>query len=248
MSFKVYRGWAIMHDARQPRWTQSTTDGTTVTATRVLPRLATRAGVIGSVPESNPDYVTAGLGAATVFMKDVIQILVPSVVSSLGSGMVFGPAPDFNGSWSWLNIQDEDKNPVRENGYFFSRYEYFCKQLENAQNVHVLIYRRCMQTQRGRCAVELGSDAADSSKLSSAPVAADFSSTNRTVVLHLANKLTAGQGDKVTVTNDAGATFTAYIAKDSGAKTYTLMWAAGGNAPSAVTEIDDTTKVVVTVG
>lgn len=249
MSFKVYRGWAIMHDPRQPRWTNATTTSTVVTATRVLPRRATRAGVIGSIPESNPAYVTAGLGAATVFMKNVVQILVPSVVSSLGSGMVFGPAPDFNGAWSWLNIQDAKDNPLKENGYFFSRYEYFCKQLEYAQDVHVMIYRRCMQSKKTGCAVEADDDAADSTTLASAPAAGDFSADNCTVVLSLNKKLTAGAGDKVTVKKDDTNTFTAYIAADDAAPKYTLFWVSGAtNAPTAVTEINDTAVVTVTVG
>ncbi len=248
MSFKVYRGWAIMHDPRQPRWNSATVTASTVTATRVLPRQATKAGIVGYIPESNPGYVTASLGAATVFMKNVIQILVPSVVSSLGTGMVFGPAPDFNGAWSWLNIQDAKDNPLKENGYFFSRYEYFCKLLEYAQDVHVIIYRRCMQSRKTGCAVESESTAADSASLASAPAADDFSAANDTVVLTLTKKLTAGVGDKVTITNDADQQFTAWIAQDNAAPTYTFMWVdSSTNAPAAVTEINDTTKVVVSV-
>jgi len=249
MSFKVYRGWAIMHDARQPRWDITSSDGTDVTCTRVNPRRATKAGIIGSIPESNPSYVMAGLGAATVFMKNVIQILVPSALTSLGSGMSFGPAPDFNGSWKWVNILDEDTNPLGENGYFFSRYEYFCKQLEYAQDVHVIVYRRCMQSKKTGCSVEKDSDAADTAALATAPAAGDFSSTNRTVVLNLAKKLTAGVGDKVTITTDDGDLLTAYIAADNAAPKYTFMWASGAaNAPSAVTELDGVTTTSVTVG
>jgi len=248
MSFKTYRGWAIMHDPRQPRWNNSTTTSTVVTAARVLPRQATRAGVVGYIPESNPAYVTASLGAATVFMKNVIQIMVPAVVSSLGTGMVFGPAPDFNGSWSWLNIQDAKENPLKESGYFFSRYEYFCKQLEYAQDVHVIIYRRCMQSRKTGCLVESESGSADSAGLASAPAATDFSAANDTVVLTLTKKLTAGVGDKVTITNDAGLAFTAWIAQDNAAPTYTFMWVDNStNAPTSEADINDTTKTTVSV-
>jgi hypothetical protein len=147
-----------------------------------------------------------------------------------------------------LNIQDAKDNPLKENGYFFSRYEYFCKQLEYAQDVHVIIYRRCMQSRKTGCAVESNSGSADSAGLASAPVAADFSGANYTVVLTLTKKLTAGVGDKVTITNDAGSQFTAWIAQDNAAPTYTFMWVSGStNAPTDVADINDTTKTTVSV-
>jgi hypothetical protein len=247
MGFRVYRGWAIVHDPRQPRWNISTYDATDVTCTRVLPRRSTRAGVIGTVPETNPDYMLANLGVATVFLNSAIQILVPSAVSSIG-GMSFGPAPDFNGAWTWINIKNEDTNPLGENGYFFSRYEYFCKMLEYSQDVHVLLYKRCNQSLKTVCLAQLEPDAASVGTLSVAPVAADFSSTLRQVTLTLGNKITAGVGDAVTVTNDAGANFAATIVDDSEAPTYTIGWLSGGaNVPSAVTEVDlvGTTKITV---
>jgi hypothetical protein len=247
MSFKVYRGWAIMHDLRQPRWNLSTFTSTTVTATRQLPRRATRDGVIGKVPETDPAYMTSVLGAATVFMNKTIQILVPSVVQNL-AGMTFGPSPDFNGSWKFLVIPNEQDNPLSENGYFFSRYEYFCKLLDYAQDIHVILYRRCTQSLRSLCPVELTSDAASSGTLAVHTPAADFSAANRQVILTLDKTLKAKVGDAVTVTNDASATFAAVILDDSAAPTYTLGWLSGGsNVPSAVTEVDlvGTCKVTV---
>ena len=247
MSFKVYRGWAIMHDLRQPRWNMSTYDATDVTCVRVNARRATRNGIIGQMPESDPAYVTATLGAATVFMNNVIQILVPSAVSSL-AGMSFGPSPDFNGSWKWLNIQSEQDNPVNENGYFFSRYEYFCKLLEYSQDVHVILYKRCTQSLRSQCPVELVSAAASSGTLAVITAAADFSAANRQVSLTLGNLLKAGVGSPVTVTNDASADFAATIIDDSLAPTYRIGWLSGGaNVPTAVGEVDlpGTCKITV---
>lgn len=247
MSFRVFRGWAIMHDLRQPRWNISTYTATTVTATRQLPRRSTRVGIIGTIPETDPDYMMAQLGVATVFMNNSIQILVPSVVQSL-AGMTFGPSPDFNGSWKWLNIPSEQDNPLSENGYFFSRYEYFCKMLEYSQDITVILYKRCTQSLRSVCPIELESEAASSGTLTVQTAAADFSATNRQVSLTLGNTLKAGVGAAVTVTNDAGVNFAATIIDDSAAPTYKLGWlAAGSNVPTAVGEVDlvGTCKVTV---
>ena len=248
MSFRVYRGWAFIHDPRQPRWALATDDGTTVTCTRVNPRRATRPGIIGYIPETDPNYIMAPLGAMTVFMNNVIQILVPSVVDSLGTGMTFGPAPDFNGSWKWLNIQNEDTNPVNEIGYFFSRYEYFCKLLEYSQDCHVILYRRCKQSLKTQCPAELTSSAKDTQSLLNIPASGDFSATNFTVVLTLAGNLTGGEGDQVTIKKDNGDSFTANIADDSNAPTYKFVWNTGTtNAPSAVGDMNDPAIVTVTV-
>jgi len=248
MGFRLYRGWALMHDARQARF-EPTQYGATITCARVNPRRATRAGIIGRVPETNPDYITATLGTAVVFLSNVLQILVPSTVNSLGSGMTFGPAPDFNGQWQWLNIPHLETNPMSENGFFFSRYEYFVKPLEYAQDAIVLLYRRCTQTLRTGCAVE----AQDSAELGPVamtviPVAADFSSANRLVTLTLADVLDAALGDQVTINTNDGDDFTAYITEDSKAPIYTFGWLSGAtNAPAAVTELDDPAIVTVTV-
>ena len=248
MGFKVYRGWALMHDPRQPRWTIASTTASVVTCTRVLPRRATRVGVVGTIPETEPDYIMAPLGAASVFMNNVIQILVPSAVSSLGTGMTFGPAPDFNGSWSWVNIKNDVTNPLGEVGYFFCRYEYFCKLLEYSQDVHVILYRRCMQSLKSVCAAELESSSSNTANLATITPSANFDATNCTVILQLAKKLTAGTGDAVTITNDSSVDFAATIADDSMAPTYKFAWISGGaNVPTAVTEVNlpGTCKVTV---
>jgi len=248
MGFKTYRGFMIMHDMRQMRFkADRINDDGDVVCKRVRPRRATREGMIGYIPETNPDYVTAELGTAILFLKDTIQILVPSVVSSLGSGMTFGPAPNFSGQWSWVN-NATDTNPLREVGYFFSRYEYFTKALQYAQEVTVLLYRRCTHTIRTMCAIQSHDDAAALAYPDTIPAAGDFDQTNRTVVLSLANLITGGVSDSVAITNDAGQDFVAYIVEDSDAPVYKFAWKTGAtNAPTAVTDINDITITKVTV-
>lgn len=250
MEFRIYRGWALIHDPRQARFAVSSTAATTVTAKRVNPRRATRAGIIGLVPESNPAYLQAELGTMVVFLNNVIQILVPSVVASLGSGMTFGPAPDFNGQWFWLNIQHNETNPLNEVGYFFSRYEYYVKPLEYAQNAMVFVYRRCPHVLRTGCLLEDTEDAVASGAvpITAAPAAGDFSAANNTIVLSLASVLDAKVGDAVTINTDDGDDLTAYIAEDHSAPIYKFVWLEGAsNEPAAVTELNDPAIVTVTV-
>lgn len=250
MGFKVYRGYMLMHDVRQMRFRPSTI---TADATpqahckRVLPRRATRAGMIGLVPESNPAYVEAQLGTAILFLNQAIQVLVPDPVNRLSEGMTFGPAPDFNGQWAWVNYKS-DNNPLGEVGYFFSRFEYFTKMLRYAQEALVILYRRCTQSIATGCAADVVTSAVNEANLARAAVEADLDTTNRTMVVELASRLAAGLGDAVSVTKDDGNAFAANIIDDSASPTYTVAWLSGAtNAPAAYTEMADITISKVTV-
>lgn len=248
MGFRVYRGMAISHDVRQARFTPSTIVDGKVRCKRVLPRRDGRIGVTGTpIPEINPDYATAELGTAVLFLNNVAQILVPDPISNLGSGLTFGPAPGFNGQWSWVNNKGPD-NPIGELGYFFARFEYHLRPMRYAEHAMVILYRRCTHVLKTSCPVETGSTAAESASLASAPAAADFDATLRQVTVTLDKVLAAGLSDKVSVKADDGDSFDAYILEDKAAPTYVLGWVAGAtNAPIAVTEINDTAVVTVTV-
>lgn len=224
MGFKVFRGFALVHDPRQMRFTVTSDDGTNVTATRVVPRRATRVGTIGLIPETNPDYINAELGVGVIFMNQVIQILVPPNLSNLGSGLTFGPAPGYNGEWTWINEYDKDVNPLKEVGYFFSRMEFFVKPLIYSNEATVFLYRRCPQTLGSGCAVEAAVDSASSSGVATDAVAGDVSATNKTIVLTLSSKLTAGLGDPVTVTDDDGGSGSGNVADASQAPTYKFVF------------------------
>ena len=233
MGFKTYRGFALMHDPRQMRFKIKSTNGTTVTATRVSPRKATRDGTIGKIPECNPDYLKAELAVGVIFMNDVIEILVPPTVNNLGSGMTFGPAPGFNGEWTWVNEYDRVYNPLREVGHFFARFQYYVKPLIHSNNATVFLYRRCPQVLSTGCAVEASSDAASTNVgLAADAVAADVDATNKTITLRLVSKLTGGVGDAVTVTDDTPTAHSAVIADASAAPTYVF---ASSSAFSAYT-------------
>lgn len=251
MGFKQYRGFALIHDMRQPRFELSTiTAGGLAHCKRVLPRRAIRPGTIGLIPEANPAYHRAQIGLGVIFMNEVVQILVPPTVDNLGSGMTFGPAPDFNGQWTWINEYDKVENPLREVGYFFARFEYYVKPLIHSQYATIFLYRRCTTAIQSTCYQESkGTTDNTDVLLAAAPVAADFDATNRTVTLHLQTRLGAGLGAAVSITKDNAAAFAAVIADDSLAPIYTFAWANGAtNAPTAYTDLNDTTAVKVNLG
>ena len=248
MGFRVYRGWAMIHDQRQARYSVKSTTASTVILKRVLPRRRTRPGIIGLVPESNPAYILAEYGTMVVFLNNVIQILVPSTVSTLGSGMTFGPAPDFNGQWFWLNILDPQTNPLGENGYFFSRYEYFVKALEYAQNAMVILYRRCEQVLRTGCQIELATDAVTTAQtVAAAVVTGNFSATTNLFTVTLPKPMAAKLGDAVSVVKTVdGTTFVGYIVADHAAPTYTIGWLEGAaNEPVLYTDLGAATTIAV---
>jgi len=249
MGFKVYRGFALMHDMRQMRFRFNSIVSGNAVCKRTLPRRAIRPGTVGLIPEANPAYFEAELALGVIFMNQVVQILVPPTVDNMGSGMVFGPAPDFNGQWTWINEYDKAENPLKEVGYFFARFEYFVKPLIYSAQATVFLYRRCQHAIQTGCAIQSASDAVTSGdKLAAAPVAADFDATNRRVTLTLLHLLDASVGSTVSIKTDDADVFVASIAEDQNAPTYTFAWAVGAtNAPTAVTELNDTTVVEVAV-
>lgn len=247
MGFKIYRGMGIVHDVRQARFDGGRIVDGKFRCRRVLARRAVRPGVVGMIPETNPDYVTAPYGTAVLFLNNVAEVRVPDVISNLGSSLTFGPAPGFNGQWQWINNKGPD-NPIGEIGFFFSRFEYHLKAMRYAEHAMVFLYKRCQQVLKTDCPIvsDIGADA--SSTLAKVPVAADFSATNGTVRLTLAKKLTKSAGARVTIKNDAGAVFSAFIMDAQNAPVYTFGWALGGaNVPTAVAEIDGLATVLVTV-
>lgn len=247
MGFKVYRGFALTHDRRQMRYKIHSTATTVTHAKRVLPRRErTLPGAIGKVPETNPEYLTAELALAIVFISDCLQILVPQTITNMGSGMVFAPQPGFNGEWTWLNIQDAADNMLNEKGFFFSRFEYHLQPLRYAQEVTVILYKRCTEALKTGCLADVQSDSANSANVTVACAASDFSAAHHTATLSLSNRLTVGLGGAVSIKAADGDSFVAYVADASSAPVYTFEWTAGvSNAPVAETEL--TTASVVTV-
>lgn len=175
LRLKTFRGWAIVPDGNQARFhvtrhIASYTDdiakdygyvgfGTLANkevfiAEFVEPRIEGRLGVNGSrVPAVNPDYFTAELAIAPVFMNNIMTNLFVPQVTSLGSGTSFGAVAGLNGKWGWMNIVDR-QNPFGKEGNFYGLFELFQRPEPGVFYAISFLYRRCVQSIRSRCPME----------------------------------------------------------------------------------------------
>lgn len=239
MGFKVFRGIAVSHDVSQARWRFNTISAAgVVRCTRVVPMMATKAGVApggGNIPEANPEYQVAEFGTFVIFLNDAFKLLVPDVLNNL-AGMTFGPAPNYNGAWAWVNIPGPD-NLLKETGFFFCRIQYYVKMLRYAQFAAIFLYRRSsMHTPKVTARIETSPLA----EASAAVVSCDaVDTTLRTVTVTLNRRIAAGFGGAVTlVTTQGGLLLAAKVVKDATAPTYTLAWLSGADgAPTATSDV-----------
>jgi len=188
----------------------------------VNPRRLGDAVAIGQRPETNPDYLNAEFGTIIFYLKSAYTILVPRVLTSLGSGTSFGDGPAFNGEWQWVNNKDMDKNILGEIGYFFARFEYHPRPEDNAANAIVLLYRRCVTPRVTRCDTDTDHtlEITEATAVTSiAAVAGDAEAFTVT----LSRPAEVSVGSAVTLTDASGNTCAAYIADTVGAPVYTVM-------------------------
>jgi len=235
---KVYRGFALIHDARQARFRFKTinADGKAV-YTRIKPLRLGREVTIGQVPEPNPVYYRGEVAIGVIWHNDVfVNLFVPSI-DSLGSGTSFGPAPGLTGEWKWINIPDPVSNVLGNTGNFYGRFQIYPKPLMFSSATTVFLYRRCPQQITSVCEVQDGAVTA-ATALAANAVAADLDLTNRRMHVRLVAKLDGGIGTKVTVVNGTGTLTGAYIVGDALAPEYEIGWPSGATtAPAAYTDM-----------
>ncbi len=236
---KVYRGFGLIHDARQARFRFKTIDAADGKAvyTRIKPVRLGREVTIGQVPEPNPQYYRGELGIGVIYMNEVFTNLFVPSIDSLGSGTQFGPAPGLTGEWKWINIQDPVSNLRGDTGNFYGRFQIYPKPLMFSQDTTVFLYRRCVQQVNTVCVSE--TDAAANTgavALKANAVAADIDVANRQVTVTLVSKIPVGPGSLVSVVHvgsNSGAT-AMYVVADSLAPKYTLAWKVdASNLPTA---------------
>ena len=102
-----FRGFYHMVDDLMPRFTASG-------------GVLTRVEPFSSSGEYNTAYDTATYEAFYVVQKEVMECQVPGSNVS-GTGVSYG-AVDYRGSFDWLNIQDEIKNPKKTIGFFLGSF------------------------------------------------------------------------------------------------------------------------------
>jgi hypothetical protein len=255
--FEKFKGWMLIHDARQMRFKAQkiVTVGSTATmyAQRVKPMREGSAVTIGHVPEVDPNYNNAEFAVGLILINDVIMNLIPSPVSNLGGGMVFGAEPGYNGTFKWINEYDRELNPLREVGYFFARFEAFPKPLIMSNKCIAFLYRRCPQVYRTVC--DLPPDQLTTAvEVATTAVAADVDVGNGTITLTLKSPIDCEPGDTVTTTAATADYQSLTISESSAAPTYvfvasvaaTAQMVTDGAASVAAEFIADTTTVICT--
>ena len=120
-------------------------------AEMVDPVIAGRAGINGApVPVPNPDYDTAEIAIAPVFMNRVFTNQFVPDETSLGAGTWFGPKTGLNGKWAWQNIQSK-QNPFNKIGNFYGEYQIVPKPDTCVFDCISFLYRRCSTPLRSLC-------------------------------------------------------------------------------------------------
>jgi hypothetical protein len=255
-----FRGWALSEDTNQLRFriakyvaSYDSSDygdvGADLNGQAVFiayytpPRIAspTRTGQAGgTIPEDNPEFYLAEIAILPVHMKDVFTNQFESMApSTLGSGTSFGPRPGLNGQWSWLNYPS-DANPKGSTGRFVGEFRIHPKPEPSVVHAASFLYRRCTESIRARCPVDVtsvnpdlddaqaivsvsglalaGATAAAKATAAEAANAAGFSTD-----VKVAGKL-LGALPGAAVTVEIGArSLAGFVAKTAAAPTYTIM-------------------------
>lgn len=191
MLLKNYRYFGLVEDTNQLRFkiakivtaAAATAAGITMfgdsastklwVAEYVAPRKLGRTSATSlGVPEENMDYIKAELAISPLFMNNVFTNQFVPATPDLGSGTSFGAQPGLNGNWGWQNIIDKTTNPHGKIGNFYGTYEIFPKPESNFVNATAFLYRRCTESLRSRCPVNIDDDTAATANLVSTDVTA----------------------------------------------------------------------------
>ena len=135
-TMRTWKGWTLMFNGVLPRFTYNAG-----TFTRVEP-YTNSATTKGDKQALNKAYLDATHAACFVFPKDPINLLIPQENPANIAGMQFGVLPKHNGDFMFLNIQTPDKNPLKEKGHFFGRYQTFIKPGMDVTQAKMFIYKR----------------------------------------------------------------------------------------------------------
>ncbi len=118
----------------------------------VPPRIEGRVGINGAgIPTANPEYYTAEIAIAPVFMNKIFTNLFVPSINTLGSGTYFGPVTGLNGKWAWRNIVSWDKNPEGKIGNFYGTFEIVPKPDTCVFEATSFLYRRCTKALPSLC-------------------------------------------------------------------------------------------------
>ena len=222
----------------------------------VPPEVGVRNGINGSVvPGPNPEYDTAELAIAVVFMNKVFtNLFVPNYNANIGHGTYFGPKTGINGKWQWYNIQTPE-NPDQRIGNFKGVFEIVPK-----PDVHVFdslsfLYRRCTQPLPSVCPAEnvkinptASAVSSTVASLSADPVAGSAVTVYLTegLIAALGSQVTLSAGNETTSPKVVGVVFSS---KSNTTKTIQVTSVSGtGTGTSGAVVAADLAGATATVG
>ena len=222
----------------------------------VPPEVGVRNGINGSVvPGPNPEYDTAELAIAVVFMNKVFtNLFVPNYNANIGHGTYFGPKTGINGKWQWYNIQTPE-NPDQRIGNFKGVFEIVPK-----PDVHVFdslsfLYRRCTQPLPSVCPAEnvkinptASAVSSTVASLSADPVAGSAVTVYLTegLIAALGSQVTLSAGGETTSPKVVGVVFSS---KSNTTKTIQVTSVSGtGTGTSSAVVAADLAGATATVG
>lgn len=132
---RSYAGWYHLIDNKAPRY--NWVNGAYVR----VPFYVDVAATNGTKQNVNPDYLTATYELVIVFLPTVLTRMIPREFSTGGAGANFVPW-NFMGEVRWLNIQDNDCNPLGNKGYWGALLAaaYMPNQIENG---YAIMTKRC---------------------------------------------------------------------------------------------------------
>lgn len=159
-------------------------------------------GDMPGVPVPNPEYWSAELAIAPVFMNNVMTNFFEGArPTSLGSQTTFGPFPGLNGNWNWVNYQT-DNNPVGKVGRFLGEYRIHQKPDTKVFYTTSFLYRRSTEKLRSIGPIDNWmTNQGDPSKIGA--VAIDRISTPTALVLAATDDTAAKIAAKAVAANDA---------------------------------------------
>ena len=171
-------------------------------AVMVDPEIGGRPGINGApIPVPNPEYTTAEIAIAPIFMQNVFTNQFVPDDTYLGSGTWFGPKKGLNGKWAWHNFPSEN-NPEQRIGNFYGEFRIVPKPDISFFDTISFMYRRCMEPLPSMCPNENPKINPAAAKVSAKVGVAltGVTKTANTADLKLADALALSAGDKFTVT------------------------------------------------
>lgn len=231
---ETFRGWALRHNRKIPRFDVKTNNGTTVVYKRVDPFIE-EATQTGTRWVANPDYDGAEFGTMIPMMTNIFSDKIPpDGPTNPGGGTEFGSVP-LDGTFSWKNIQDPVLNINREKGFYYSQLEVFAYPELYHDRASALLYRRCPSSAAQDC--DLGTNAGNS-PVNAVAVAGAYAtavSGSTTKFTIKTDKVPNIQPIKqVTIRVDNSTDYTAYLVGTSGGTTQTYAVALAATATSVI--------------